>query len=81
MFEEGYAGVPRGVDPVPPLGWAFSQVHGFFVKYHVDTVAVWPVGARPRLVVGFFSAMLGPPMHHGSMDLWYHVRSTPLPGS
>ncbi len=73
MFEEGYAGVPKGVAPPPPLPWAFDQINGFFNKYHVSTLVVDPIGADPHMVVNFFTDMFGKPYKYGKMDIWYNV--------
>ncbi|MCL5048846.1 MAG: hypothetical protein M1374_08765 [Firmicutes bacterium] len=73
MFEEGYSGVPHGVQPPPPLPWAFAQVEGFIHSYKVSTVVVWHTGADPRLIDNFFTAMFGKPVKSGKLDIWYNV--------
>jgi len=75
MFEEGFAGVPAGVAPPPPLPWAFDQVEGFFHTYNVSTLVELQEGADSRLITNFFTDMFGKPAKYGKLNVWYNVET------
>lgn len=76
LFYEGFAGVPKGVVPPPPLPWAFAQVKDYLDTYDVSTIVAQPDGVDPSLVLDFFEKMFNePPKHVGGVEVWYHVRS------
>jgi hypothetical protein len=67
---------PTGVSPYPQLAWAFEGMAQFLRNYHVETIVVEPIGARPKVATDFLTAMIGgPQVHSQGVDVWYRVQS------
>jgi hypothetical protein len=76
LFLYAMYGTPRIEGGVPPADrTTLTSLIDFLTRYHVDTIAIDPIGERPGLVVARMSAALGvPPERVGGVDVWLDVQ-------